>query len=36
MFLNILEGKKNTLLCLIVREAYKKSIKKNDVLELYS
>jgi len=24
VFLNILKGKKNTLLCLIVREAYKK------------
>lgn len=34
MFLNILEGKKNILLCLIVREAYKENIKKNVILEL--
>lgn len=36
MFLNILEGKKNILLCLIVREAYKENIKKNAILEFYS
>lgn len=27
---------KNTLLCLIVREACKENIKKNNILELYS
>lgn len=36
MFLNILEGKKNNHLCLIVGEAYEENIKKNEILELYS
>lgn len=36
VFPNILEGKKSILLCLIVREAYKENIKKNDILEFYS
>lgn len=36
VFPNILEGKKSIFSCLIVREAYKENIKKNDILEFYS